>query len=1033
MVEEEPAIGIDFGTTNSVVAILRNGKVDIIHNENGQNLTPSIVSFVDEENGVLVGEETLNQLISNPKKTIYSIKRLIGRNYYDEKVQDDIKSNFFAFDIVKKESNKSKTPRPVIQILDKDKKIKYYYPEEIAKLIFEKLAQSARSFLGQPVKKAVITIPAYYNNEQRDATKFAAEQAGLEVLRIINEPTAASLAYGLDKKLQKNDDILTNTFIDVTKSLNFEKKEIKENKGEDDEKYIIVFDLGGGTFDVTLLKIEDDEIFNVITTYGDPHLGGDDFNKKIMDHCLTQFCSKLKINEKDVRNDSKAMNRLKIASEKAKIILSSEKETNIDIDDFYNNEFLHYHLTRVEFEDICKDLFDRLIKPLDEVIVGCPKSLDGIHEIIFVGGSTRIPKLKELVRTYFYDIHINDSINPDETVAYGAAIQAAKLNKQGGDILNDVILMDITPFSLGINVQNKSNIPEIKNKGCLMSVIIPKNTKIPVSKTGNYQTAHDYQEFINIEVYEGENTYVKDNNLLGNFKLVDIPKKLAGEVKDDVTFYIDENGILTVTAVEKSQGITNSIKIINDKGFQKEEILENLNNTFTPLIKGDHQDFKNYKKEMSYFYKEYMNTYNPQEKYKFIHNFGEVLISFINTFPKKGNDTLGNKYFLYIKVLFESYRILIGLNQIISDNDKKMIIDNSKKYLEILSTFKNVSYNNYIELLNLFVIALSEEENKEPLQKRQEIDASRKYILYDLVIFVMELINKKAELILTSNLKYSRYNAKYLFQSTLKINEHFIKSERDLSTNLDLRNNHKKCIDKSREEIRKINANSLIDMKEINDSDKLIEIEENVTRENMLILMDNIREAFHNIQGLVESEIEAKLLANIVKIDYIYLKSVNYNGLRRLAEQSVALAKSTNQNVEKYKWYIEISQMLQDLRNKFEEMERLAQEQFENKCKTEHKNIFDNIMNYRAKSNIEFIDYVLKTHPPNKYKPKKNKTVADRWNEDAKGFVEIISARYNPDNYPKGTDEEKLKFTIMHTISIEINAILSELSPQKII
>ena len=1033
MADDELAIGIDLGTTYSCVAILRNGNVDIIPNEHGHNLTPSIVSFPEEGEGVLVGEDCLNQLIKNPKRTIYSIKRLIGRNFRDEEVQHDIKSNFWNFDIIEQK----KSERPVIKIENKEN-LKYYYPEEISKFVLQKLAQSARDYLGQPVKKAVITVPAYFNDAQRNATKFAAEEAGLEVLRIINEPTAASLAYGLDEKLPKNESLL-RSFVDINKSLhsfnkgkNDKKLNIDDNEeGEDDdEKYIVVFDLGGGTFDVTLLKIDDGEIFNAIDTGGDAHLGGDDFTQRIIDHCLKEFCTKYNIDIKEVRKDSEAMNRLKIAAENAKIKLSTEKEVSIDIDDYYNHELLHVKLTRFNFEDLCKDLFDKLFKSLDEIIKKCPKSTESVSEIVFVGGSTRMPKVKELVQNFFYDKHINDSIDPDETVAYGAAIQAAKLNKQGGNILNDVILMDITPFSLGIDVANKSEIPEIKNKGCLMSVVIPKGTKIPVTITKGYQTAHDYQEEIEIGVYEGENYFVKDNHLLGIFNLVELPKKLAGEVEDDVTFSIDENGILTVSAVETSKKINNSIKIINDKGFQKDEII--INQTFTPLLSANREEFKNYKKDMNEYYKEYNNSYSPKDKYKYIYNFGETVVAFLNTFEKNGNDTLGNKYFLYIKVLFESYRILIELSSIINDNDKKVIIDNSKKFLEILSTFKNTNYDNYIELLNLFVINLNFEEKKEPFDKQKQIIESRNEILYDLAVFVMELILKKAELVLSSDLKFSRYNAKYLFQNCIKISELFIKSQRDLSLYLEIRNRHHQCFEKCKVEIKKIDANSLVNLEQLNASDKLIENEENMGREQLLLLLDNFREVIQNIQGLNETITEAKILGNIVKINYVFLTNTNYVELRRLAEQSVSLAKSTNQNVEKYKWYLEISSILQELRTKLEEIERINQEIFENKCKTEHKIIFDEIETYRKKTKIEFIEFILNKHPPNTSPLKKNQTVSKAWDKNAKNFCEKLSARYNPDNYPKDTEEEKLRFTIMRTISKEINAILSEFAPQKI-
>ena len=354
------------------------------------------------------------------------------------------------------------------------------------------------------------------------------------------------------------------------------------------------------------------------------------------------------------------MNRLKIAAEKAKIRLSSELETNIDIDDFYKDEFLHIKLTRQKFEEISKDLFEKLIEPLDKVLDDAKQGISDINQIVLVGGSTRIPKVKELIKDYFFDININDTINPDETVAYGAAIQAAKLMKKGNDILNDVILMDITPFSLGIDVVDKSEDHNIDEKGYLMSVIVPRGTKIPVKITKAYETAYDYQEVISIGVYEGEKKYVKDNHLLGEFQLVDIPIKPKGEVKDDVTFQIDENGILIVTAVETSKGIKNAIKIINDKGFNEKEVIENIKNSTASLYNDNNEkDIINYKKEMSNQYKYYMESYKNEDKFKYIRNFCEVLANFLNTFEKEGNDTLGNKYFMYIRSLFYSYRTLI--------------------------------------------------------------------------------------------------------------------------------------------------------------------------------------------------------------------------------------------------------------------------------------------------------------------------------------------------------------------------------------
>ena len=447
--DEELAIGIDLGTTFSCIAVLRNNKVEIIPNEEGENITPSVVTFTNE--GVLVGEQTLNQLIRNPKKTIYSIKRLMGRKFDDKEVVNDIQSNFWTYDIVKQESG----DRPLIKIPKDNNMYDLYYPEQISKFILEKLIRSASNYLNQPIKKAVITVPAYFNDSQRSATKLAAKQAGIEVLRIINEPTAASLAYGLDKKLSNNENLRLSTVPSYNDSVPapLNKNLTEEDEDENnDEKIIIVFDLGGGTFDVTLLIIEEDEIFDVLATNGDSHLGGDDFDKRIMDYCLQKFCSQLNVDENEIRKDTRAMNRLKIASEKAKIKLSFDEEACIYLDDFYNKELLQIKLKRKDFENICDDLFKKLIDPLNKVLKDAQKGVSEIKEIVFVGGSTRIPKIKELIHNYFFDININDSINPDEAVAYGAAIQAAKLMQQGNDILTDVILMDIIPFPLGTDV-----------------------------------------------------------------------------------------------------------------------------------------------------------------------------------------------------------------------------------------------------------------------------------------------------------------------------------------------------------------------------------------------------------------------------------------------------------------------------------------------------------------------------------------------------------------------------------------------------
>ena len=1031
MVDEELAIGIDLGTTFSCVAVLKNNRVEIIPNENGENITPSVVSFTD--NGILVGEKAVSQLILNPKKTVYCVKRLMGKNYDDKNVIGDIQSNFYNYTIKKQEGS----TRPAIEIIDKYNNTNYYLPEHISKLILQKLIQNAKAYLNTTISKAVITVPAYFNDAQRNATKLAAEQAGLEVLRIINEPTAASLAYGLEKKLPKTEKINLSLFeMDIQSNNEGIKK--SESRDDDDNKSIIVFDLGGGTFDVTLLKIRDgDEIFDIRATSGDPHLGGDDFDQKISEYCIQKFCTKYDINKDDILKDTQLMNRLKIASEKAKIQLSTELNTVIEIDDFYNDLLLKEQLNRELFEDtICKDLFERLLKPLDMVLDDEKISKSDIDEIVFVGGSTRIPKIKKLIKDYFPSVNINDSINPDETVAYGAAIQAAKLMQQGNDILNDIILMDITPFSLGTSYIKQDQISN-NNNIKYMDFIIPRGSKLPIRNKKCYNSVADNQERMVIDIYEGESRYVMNNQLLGNFYLTNLPKMPKGQLKVEITLQVDSDGILNVTAEETSQGIKGSITIINDKELNQDEIIKNIyNNRATPLTDNDNKKIINFKKEMNKYYINYKNANNNLDKYKYVSSFSENLKKFLDTFEKEGNDTLGNKYFLYIKVLFDTYRTLIKLTNVLDENEKNSIIQNSKKYLEILSKFKNINYKNYIELLNLFVVNLNKEQKEKSLYEQKNIEESRNSVLFDLVIYVMELIKQKAENNLAGNSKFARFNSKYLFNNCIQISELFIKNEIDLEQFEQIKNRYKEIIEKCKVEIKKINANSLIEIDKIKSSNKLFENTNNLDREELLIILDNYREALRNMEAINDIESEAIILANIVKINYIYLKNKNYSILKTEAQNSISRAMSTGKNVESFRWYIEISNLLEELRNKLREIEEASQANFEEKIKNDKKEIFQKIDDALNSSNNDFVKYILKTHPPkrNPFEGKNiDEEVDEKFKKNAKDLFLTLSGRYNPDHcgLKKKTDDEKYLYTIYHYISNIINSIIEKLSPPK--
>ena len=647
MTNRSPSIGIDLGTTFSCIGVWQNGKVEIIPNEMGERTTPSYVSFSGEER--YIGEGAKALVVKNPENTIFDSKRLIGRTFSDPIVQNDMKT--WPFTLKKDYKNR---PKIVVKFQNK---IQEFFPEQISGMILSKLKTYASEFLGgREIKDVVITVPAYFNDSQRQSTMDAGKIAGLNVIRIINEPTAAAIAYGLENKVEE-------------------------------EKNIIVFDLGGGTFDVSLLALEDG-IFEVKNTGGDTHLGGEDFDILLTEYCCEEFKKKYNL---DLHNNKKSYRRLKTSCEIAKKTLSSNLQANVDIDSLMEGKDLNINISRSKFEYLCKDLFNKCIEIVEKVLNESKTKKDEIAEIVLIGGSTRIPKIIEMISNFFNGKKPNQTINPDEAVAFGATVQAAIIKKEKDDLLNDLILMDITPLALGVEVQGEK-----------MDIVIPKNSPIPIEKKKNYTTVHDNQKNICVQVYEGENESTKKNHKLAEFKLIGIPPRPKGVPLIEVIFDIDVNSILNVKATEKSSGKTNNITITNDKGNLNSDEIEQFRNDNKSVeengVLQSTRKQKNLRKNMTFYSDQINKCINTQEKSSLCEKLALEIEEYIMDFNYdlvETNEAYFEKYVKYVKYLFQTYLIIL--------QNKKDQTDYLKSKIFIyLNKIEKIKIKNIFELILVF-------------------------------------------------------------------------------------------------------------------------------------------------------------------------------------------------------------------------------------------------------------------------------------------------------------------------------------------
>ena len=1044
--EDEYAIGLDLGTTFSCIGVYRNGWVEIIPNRNGEKITPSVVIISNDEK-ILVGEETTDFLVQNYDSCIYEVKRLIGKEI-DDKELDKIQKRL-PFTIVRPHG---KGNLPEIKIKNNGKTMTYT-PVEISSYIIKKMVFNAEKYLNKKISKLVITVPANFTDSQRALTRQAAEALKLKVLRIINEPTAAALAYGFDEKKNLNSNIL-------------------------------IFDLGGGTFDVSILSLKKDEkdnstSFEVLGTAGDTNLGGEDFDNALVEIVLRKIENKA--DAERIRADKKALKKLKVACENTKKILSISEKANICINDVMKDLDIIEIIYRNEFESECQPLFNKLIPPIEKAMQmayekkGKAEEMK-IDEVILVGGSTRIPKVKDIVKNYFPNSRINDTINPDEAIAYGATIAAEKMLHNKDDTIKNFSLLDITPISLGTDVKNNDPNPEIQKEGSRMDVIIKRGTHIPVSNYKTYSTVVDNQESMSINIYEGEKKYVKYNHLLKKSTINGLTKRPKGKTNVVIKFDIDINGILNVEAKEEStdgNGQVLNLMIKNDEISLTNKEMEELKKKMQTLLdkigekgKENKNDYINIKGILKK-YKDAFDKCNQAMKNKkkknddeededeeederiiYIRNYYTTLEEFINKFDKNfDNETVLYKFYLYIKDLFERYLDALKLD--LDKGDKKHIFGKINEYIQIFIDKSSGYLNELLEVLS----GLKKVKNKVKF--------------YQIIVFVIGKLNELGKNCIISDKPFCKYHSLMYFELSHSYFEKYFPKKSDTeppsgttTTNeeedrenmailgdneLDtLKKESKSCLEyindiKSGaillcEEFLK--KNTLIKNEIIQSSDRGITSQvkqhnianlDRMNRDNRKIFLANYEKLLSQIQITDDfTKKEAICIANIIKICYSisedFASKTRY--LLYLAKRCETIVEHLQLDKNE-DWYKEFNELYTKLKV-FEPKEQVYQELL-TEMKDKYPDVFKNLDdNFRKLAPQKFIKYILETHPYKDYEKDKDRDFGTV-NPD---LLLFLLKKYLPDNYnyTANKEESKLKHCIVQEISKKLNSLYTNIN-----